>query len=164
MTNKIQEEIHRHYGKKLRVRVCGICIENGKILLVHHRSLGKTNSLWAPPGGGMTYGENAHQAMQREFLEETGCTIQVKDFLFVHEYLDPPLHGIELFFQVEITSGEPKLGVDPEMSDGNQLLTKIGFFDLQILKEQELRSLHYVLQNIDDLSELINLKGYFKFH
>lgn len=164
MTDKIKEEIHQHYGEKLRVRVCGVCIEDGKILLVHHKSLGKTNSLWAPPGGGMNYGEDAIQALKREFLEETGCLIEVNDFLFVHEYLDPPLHGIELFFKVQITSGQPKLGKDPEMSSDNQLLTKIGFFDLQILKEQELDSLHYVLQNIEDLTELINLKGYFKFH
>lgn len=164
MSDQIQEEIREQYGEKLRIRVCGICIQDGKILLVHHRSLGKTQSLWAPPGGGMQYGEDAKEALKREFLEETGCIIEVKEFLFVHEYLDPPLHGIELFFHVDIVSGEPKLGIDPEMSDENQLLTKIGFFDLQILKDQEMPSLHYVLQKTESLRDLINLKGYFKFH
>lgn len=164
MTDKIQEEIKEQYGEKLRVRVCGVCIEKGKILLVHHRSLGKTNSLWAPPGGGMQFGEDARTALKREFLEETHCEVEVQDFLFVHEYLDPPLHGIELFFQVKIISGHPVLGKDPEMSSDSQLLTEIGFFDLATAQKRDLVSLHYVLQNIKTLTDLINQKGYFKFH
>ncbi|GHE66689.1 MULTISPECIES: NUDIX hydrolase [Roseivirga] len=161
---KIQDQIELQYGQKLRVRVCGICIENNRLLLVHHRALGVANGLWAPPGGGMNYGETAEQALIREFKEETGCTIAIKKFLFVHEYLDPPLHGIELFFEVEICSGTPILGTDPEMDVDAQLLTQIGFYDLKKVQETEMSSLHYVLQNVKSLNELINLKGYFKFH
>lgn len=164
MADELEREIERQYGEKLRVRVCGICIENDQILLVHHRSLGPNNSLWAPPGGGMTYGEDAKSALKREFLEETHCKIQVEEFLFVHEYLDPPLHGIELFFRVTLIEGRPELGEDPEMKADQQLLTEIGFFDLKNLKNQNKESLHYVLQNVDRISDLINLKGYFKFH
>ena len=162
--DKIQQQIDHQYGEKLRVRVCGICIENDKILLVHHRSLGKTNSLWAPPGGGMNYGEDAKEALKREYLEETGCEIEVGNFIFIHEYLDPPLHGIELFFEVKIISGKPQLGTDPEMSGDAQLLTSIGFYDLNQFQQDRIDSLHYVLQNVKNLNELINLKGYFKFH
>lgn len=162
--DKIQQQIEHQYGEKLRVRVCGICIENNKILLVHHRALGKTNSLWAPPGGGMTYGEDAKSALKREFLEETKCEIDTGRLIFIHEYLDPPLHGIELFFEVRIISGTPKLGSDPEMSGDAQLLTEVGFYDLRQLQLEQNESLHYVLQNVKNLNELINLKGYFKFH
>ncbi len=162
--DKFQAEIEHNYGKKLRVRVCGVCIEQDKILLVHHRSLGKTNSLWAPPGGGMDYGEDAKEALRREFLEETKCHIKVEEFLFLHEYLDPPLHGIELFFRVSIIKGEPKIGQDPEMSADAQILTEIGFHQLEALQSSQMESLHYVLQHVKNLSELINLKGYFKFH
>lgn len=164
MEDKIQKQILEQYGEKLRVRVCGICIEDDKILLVHHRSLGKTNSLWAPPGGGMQYGESAIEALKREFKEETHCSIKVGEFLFVHEYLDPPLHGIELFFLVKILSGRPSLGKDPEMTADSQLLTKIGFFELEVLRQLDLNSLHYVLQNTESLADLLKQKGYFKFH
>lgn len=164
MKDKIQQEIREQFGEKLRVRVCGICIEEEKILLVHHRSLGKNGSLWAPPGGGMHFGEDAKSALKREFKEETGCNIDVEEFLFVHEYLEPPLHGIELFFKVKIVSGTLTLGSDPEMSSDSQILTEIGFFDLTTLQKQDLMSLHYVLQNTKSLSGLINQKGYFKFH
>lgn len=161
---EIQEEISKQYGEKLRVRVCGILIEKEKLLLVHHRSLGEKNSLWAPPGGGMEYGESAENALKREFLEEVNLEIEVRQFLFVHEYLDPPLHGIELFFLVDRTAGNLSLGIDPEMTKKNQLLTEVGFYGLNGLKRNKLSELHYVLQQVNSLEELINLKGYFKFH
>ena len=68
----IQNEIVSSFGNKLRIRVCGICIEENKILLVRHHSIGKSGILWAPPGGGMIYGETSEQALIREFVEETG--------------------------------------------------------------------------------------------
>ena len=158
------ERINKIYGYKLRIRVCGILVEDDRILLVHHKSLGKNGSLWAPPGGGMEYGEAAQSAIQREFLEETGLEIEVKRFLFVHEYLDPPLHGIELFFLVKRVGGKLKLGKDPEMTNDSQIITKLGFFDFRGLKRKDPDVLHYVLQSVNNLDELINLVGYFKFH
>lgn len=158
------EQINKIYGEKLRVRVCGVLVKGNQLLLVHHKSLGKSGLLWAPPGGGMEYGEDAKHALKREFLEETGLQISVEQFLFVHEYLDPPLHGIELFFLVKETGGKIKLGKDPEMSGENQILTKLGFYDIEQLKLKNIDSLHYVLQSVNGIEELINLKGYFKFH
>lgn len=162
--DELDSKIAKLYGGKLRTRVCGICIERDKILLIHHKSLGKTGSLWAPPGGGMEYGESAEEALKREFKEETGLEILIKQFLFVHEYLDPPLHGIELFFLVEKAGGQLKLGTDPEMSKEDQLLTKLGFYDLPTIRKGRLDSLHYILQHTETIEVLINRKGYFKFH
>lgn len=162
--SELNEKVKALYGHRLRVRVCGVCIENDKILLIHHRGLGKNNSLWAPPGGGMDYGEDAEQALKREFLEETGLLITLERFLFVHEYLDPPLHGIELFFEVKRTGGRLRKGHDPEMSEADQLITETGFKDLKKLKSQVPDSLHYVLQKINSTNSILNQSGYFKFH
>lgn len=156
--------IDEQYGNKLRVRVCGICIQDEEILLMKHKHLGPTGTLWAPPGGGMEYGESASEALIREFREETQLEVAVEDFLFVHEYLDPPLHGIELFFKVKITSGSLNLGYDPEMPSTDQILTAAKFMNLKKLQNDSFESLHYVLQNCKDLKKLINQKGYFKFH
>ena len=111
----IKKRIVEHFGNRLRVRVCGICIEDQKVLLINHHSLNQNGDFWSPPGGGMDYSENAEECLKREFQEETGVEIEIEKFLFVHEYLSPPLHAIELFFLVKRISGEIELGYDPEM-------------------------------------------------
>jgi 8-oxo-dGTP diphosphatase len=159
----LESKIKSIYGEKLRVRVCGICIENNKLLLIHHKGLTETGSLWAPPGGGMEYGEDAKSALQREFTEETGLEVEVDQFLFVHEYLDPPLHGIELFFEVKICAGVLKKGFDPEMDTKSQIITQTIFMPFEEIKKIPSASLHYVIQNITSFEAILKLRGYFKF-
>ena len=162
--SQLTEKVNDLYGEKLRVRVCGVCIRGDEILLVHHEGLNNGNTLWAPPGGGMQYGESAHEALKREFREETGLEISIERFLFVHEYLDPPLHGIELFFEVRVTGGHLQTGTDPEMAETEQLITETGYKSLVELKSKAPQSLHFVLQEINDLKGILNQSGYFKFH
>jgi len=54
-----------------RVSVRGLVRNGNKILLGRH-SEGKT---WETFGGGLDFGEDQHQALKREILEETGCEI-----------------------------------------------------------------------------------------
>jgi 8-oxo-dGTP diphosphatase len=96
----MDQEITALYGKKVRVRVCGLCWEDNKLLLVNHRSLKPVN-FWAPPGGGLEFGEKVENALKREFGEETGLEIAVTRFAFGCEYIQDPLHAIELFFHVK---------------------------------------------------------------
>ena len=74
------------YGNRLRVRVCGICIRNDQLLLVNHRGLVE-GDFWSFPGGGMQFGETAKECLTREFMEETGLTVEVGDFLFTCEFI-----------------------------------------------------------------------------
>ncbi|GAB3815467.1 hypothetical protein GCM10028895_09580 [Pontibacter rugosus] len=94
------------YADKLRVRVCGICIKEDKLLLVRHSNTIDNKAFWAPPGGGIEFGETMHQGLKREMLEETGLQVQVCRFLFVNEYVNPPLHAVEFFFEVAVEAGE----------------------------------------------------------
>ena len=59
--DKIQERIVEEFGNKLRIRVCGICIEEDRILLINHHSLNKGGDFWAPPGGGMEFGFSSEE-------------------------------------------------------------------------------------------------------
>ncbi|WP_232064539.1 NUDIX domain-containing protein [Rhodocytophaga rosea] len=102
----IAEEVKKTFGQKLRVRVCGICLQDDQILLVNHRGLGKTNTFWAPPGGGMHFGESAAQTLEREFKEETGLQIKTGRFLFVNEFIGKELHAIELFLKYTCWQGK----------------------------------------------------------
>lgn len=111
----MNKELIRQYGNQLRVRVCGICVQSGKVLLINHSGMNESGEFWSPPGGGLEFGESIEDCLKREFLEETNTVISVGKFLTVREFLKPPIHAIELYYEVKIESGNIKKGFDPEM-------------------------------------------------
>lgn len=108
--------IKQTYGNKIRVRACGIVLQDDKMLLVQHSGLNDSDSFWCPPGGGIEFGETAEEALIREFKEETGLDIVVRKLIFVNEFIQPPFHAVELFFEVFIQSGKLITGTDPELN------------------------------------------------
>jgi 8-oxo-dGTP diphosphatase len=148
------------YGNRLRVRVCGICIRNDQLLLVNHRGLVE-GDFWSFPGGGMQFGETAKECLTREFLEETGLTVEVGDFLFTCEFISMPLHAIELFFMVNEKGGNLKVGTDPE-SGRNQIIQNVAFTAEADLKKINTAHLHGIFKKTDKIDEIIALRGYFK--
>jgi 8-oxo-dGTP diphosphatase len=111
----MNEEIINQYGNQLRVRVCGICVQDHKMLLINHSGMNESQEFWAPPGGGLQFGETIEECLKREFLEETNTIISVGELLTVREFIKLPLHAIEFFYNVKIESGEVEKGYDPEM-------------------------------------------------
>ena len=111
----MNQNLINQYGNQLRVRVCGICVQDHKILLINHSGLNQSNEFWSPPGGGLQFGETIEECLKREFFEETNTVISIGKFLKVREFLKPPLHAIELYYEVKIESGILKKGFDPEM-------------------------------------------------
>ncbi|WP_018344848.1 NUDIX domain-containing protein [Cytophaga aurantiaca] len=158
---EIKNEIIHSFGNKLRIRACGICMEDNKILLVKHHSLGKGGILWAPPGGGMVFGETTVEALKREFIEETGLTISVEKFLCVNEYLAAPLHAIELFFLVKKTDGTLKTGVDPELHKDRQIITQVEWLSFDELNQLPAEAVHSLLHGIKTPADLLHRTGYF---
>ena len=55
-----------------RIRVAGLLINGGRVLLVRHEKDGR--SYWLLPGGGVEEGEQLEEAVRREFAEECGLT------------------------------------------------------------------------------------------
>jgi 8-oxo-dGTP diphosphatase len=158
----IRKEIESKFGNQLRIRVNGILIQNGKILMIKHL-MGNDRVLWSVPGGGMQFGQNASQNLVREFQEETGFIIETQDYLFVHEYLNPPLHALEHFFSVKWISGDLKLGTDPELNAENQIIDEIRWLDLNEINKLPNNSLHPVFWGIKSLDAVGLYKGYFNF-
>jgi 8-oxo-dGTP diphosphatase len=113
----MNKNLINQYGNHLRVRVCGICVQEDKILLINHSSLNESNEFWSPPGGGLQFGETIEECLKREFLEETNTIISVGKFLKIREFINLPLHAIELYYEVKIESGNVKRGFDPEMDE-----------------------------------------------
>ena len=149
------------YKDKVRVRTCGILIEDNKILLLKHEGLGPAGYLWSPPGGGVEFGESAEDCIIREMKEETDLSVSIENFLFVNEYRDSKYHAIELFYKVTLLSGEVLLGKNPELND--QVLTEARFFSNEELAEISQESKHNIFSNMNELEDIVKLSRYYKF-
>ncbi len=57
-----------------RVTIKGMCVRDGKLLLMRE-SEGHSGHAWELPGGGLDFGEDIATAFKREIKEETGLTI-----------------------------------------------------------------------------------------
>lgn len=157
---KARQEVARLYGNRLRLRVCGICIENDKILMLSHRGIGDTDVFWCPPGGGIQFGESTHEALKREFEEETGLFIEIGDLLFVNEFMQPPLHALELFFEVKQKGGNLHLGSDPEMTSDNQIIQEMRWMSIEEIKAYPAHEVHTLFRHCESLSDIYQLRGY----
>lgn len=153
--SEVQINAQQLYGNRIRVRACGICIENDRVLMIGHRAILGENTFWSPPGGGVEVGEMAEDALRREFLEETGLEISVGNLLIMNEFVKLPLHGIELFFEVKRVGGELILGHDPEMNLDEQLIQKIEWLSLDEIKRLNLSEKHQFWQKFGSFDEII---------
>lgn len=150
------------YSDRTRIRVCGILIERNAVLMVKHDGLGKKGFLWIPPGGGIHFGNSLEANLEREFREETGLQIKSGDQLFIHEFISPPLHAIEIFFNVRKTSGKLHVGTDPELSPDNQMISDVRFMEFGEINKLEKDVKHQIFWYSSDINELLKLRGYFK--
>lgn len=158
----LKKQLEDKFGHRLRIRVNGILVQDQKILMIKHK-MGEGRVFWNVPGGGMKYGQSSAENLEREFLEETGLQIKIDNYLFVHEFLEPPLHAIELFFEVSSHGGHLAKGIDPELSADHQLIEDIRFMGINEIKEIDNSSKHIIFRGINSLKDVRNWKGYFNF-
>ncbi len=158
----LSEEVIKQYGHHLRTRVTGILQKDDTLLMVKHVGFGELGFLWSPPGGGMEYGLSAPENLKREFLEETGLEIEVKDFLFACELLRPPFHAIELFFEVKAIGGELIIGKDPEMEDEYQIINQVNYMSLEEIAQIPAKGVHKAFHGIGHIEDIIRRDGYYQ--
>jgi 8-oxo-dGTP diphosphatase len=152
-------EVQTFYGNRLRVRACGICVKNNSILMVEHEV--SDHSFWSPPGGGIQFGEPAAACLSREFKEETGLSIRIEKFLFACEFIQNPLHAVELFFEVSSINTKLNIGSDPEPGSPS-IIRKVKFMSWSEIIELPNRELHGIFKYVDHPSKITTLRGYFK--
>ncbi|MHC2990544.1 NUDIX hydrolase [Pontibacter sp. HJ8] len=149
------------YADKVRIRVCGICLKEDKLLLVRHQATIRNQAFWAPPGGGLEFGETTAACLRREVLEETGLQTEVSRFLFVNEFREPPLQAVELFFELHLTGGELVKGTDPEAAPDQQLIEEVAFLSLEEINRIPLQDKHRVLHYLFSLDDLLGMPHHF---
>ena len=157
MNKSIVEE---EYGNKVRLRVCGICLHQEKILLIKHTGIGSLGYLWAPPGGAVEYGQDLKENLKREFLEETMLRVSVDRFLGVQEYLRPPLHAVEVYFKVTPTGGTLALGHDPELNIIDQILSEVKYFSMDEINSMKPKALHQIFRSLNSIIDLESFREY----
>lgn len=83
----------------MKIRVTAIVLNHDKILLVE-QNVDRLRS-WSLPGGGLEEGETLEQGVKRELMEETGLAIEVKELLYVCDYIRNDRHVIHITFLAE---------------------------------------------------------------
>ncbi|WP_303311861.1 NUDIX domain-containing protein [Hymenobacter sp. BT730] len=150
-TADFSDSLLQAYTGQVRVRVGGLLVQNGAILLAAHRGLLPANvPFWSPPGGGWEFGETIRACLRREFQEETGMSVEVGRFLHLHEFMNKDLQALELFFEVKPldSTAVPRLGSDPEHPHEGQILTKLAYFTPRQLVSMPVAQVHPVLRLI----------------
>jgi 8-oxo-dGTP diphosphatase len=102
---------------RVRVRVSGLLVEHDTLLLIAHKK--RRSIYWLLPGGGVKYGESMTSALEREFREELGITINVHDLLFICDSIGPRggRHIINVTFRCSYRDGEYHLGRERRLYD-----------------------------------------------
>jgi 8-oxo-dGTP diphosphatase len=154
---RMSSPIEEIYGHKVRVRVCGLCWQDEKLLLVNHKSL-TDSDFWAPPGGGLEFGESMEEGLKREFREETGLEVFPGRFLFGCELIAPPLHAVELFFEVTHSSGVLRAGHDPEL----QIIQDAAYLSFEEILAIPGRHRHGIFQILTTAGDLGKLGGFYR--
>lgn len=103
----------------VRVAAKAVIIRDGRLLTVKAQDLMYPERFYyALPGGGQEPGENLHDAMRRECLEEIGAHVEVGPLLYVREYIGPNheyaavdgrFHQVEMVFACTLVD-ESELG------------------------------------------------------
>lgn len=101
---------------QITVRVNGVLIEEGKILLVEQDV--SASRRWAHPGGKLEFGETLRQGIVREFKEETGLDVAVGDLLYVTDRIVEGNHVVIVSFQVSKIGGSFGTGKGEEFTTG----------------------------------------------
>lgn len=98
--------LNSNQGKLTRIRVAGLFLRQGKILLAEHEKGGRR--YWLLPGGGMEYGESVEETLVRELREEAGLEIEVGKLLWVVESIpgDKHRHVLNLILEAEAIGSE----------------------------------------------------------
>ncbi|NHQ60181.1 NUDIX domain-containing protein [Chlorobium sp. BLA1] len=137
---------------QVRLRVSALCIKDGQVLLVEHKSFAPDDpklpsSYWILPGGVVERGETLEAAVQREMMEETGLECRVGNLLFIKELLYPHPgvsaqgtlhHSVSLGFFCEVTGGRMITGKDPEYPDDKQVIITVSWIPLHDLDHYDL--------------------------
>lgn len=95
--------------ERFNVRVYGLLIQNGKVLITDEIRFGKKMTKF--PGGGLEFGEGLKEGLAREFDEELSVEIKVGELLYINDSFQiSSFHSkdqlLSVYYFVELISGD----------------------------------------------------------
>lgn len=123
--------------KEIRPVALGLAIKDGKLLVSEGYDSKKNQTFYRCLGGGIEFLETSQEAIKREFKEEIGADITVKDFLGISEniFTFEGKNGHELIFlyMVELRDSDYK----EEYSIIDEVNSTAKWIDIQSFKTKE---------------------------
>lgn len=123
---------------KFNIRIYGIALHRGNVLLSDEFRLGIYMTKF--PGGGLELGEGTLDCLKREFWEETGQQVQVKEHIYTTDYFQPtrllasPQQLISIYYRVELPDAA-RLQTSDKAFDFEQTVEGAQSFRWQKLKD-----------------------------
>lgn len=101
------------FSNYFNVRVYGVCIHEGKLLISDEIQNGLTFSKL--PGGGLEFGEGIADCLKREFQEEMEVEIEIGELLYINDFFQPSAFNhksqvIAVYYKVSLIS-QPKVSI-----------------------------------------------------
>lgn len=130
--------------KFFSVRVYGLFIKDKKNLLVSDEYVGK-KFLTKFPGGGVIFGEGSIEALKREWQEELGIDIDVKEHFYTTDFFqasvfNPNVQIVSIYYFIEPAKGS-KIEIKDKKFDFNVIkdgAQSFRFVDIKSAKEDEM--------------------------
>ncbi|HEY3367337.1 MAG TPA: NUDIX hydrolase [Symbiobacteriaceae bacterium] len=109
--------------QETRIGAYGLCLRDGRVLLID-KAKGPFTGMLDLPGGGIEFGETPEEAVVREFMEETGVVVAVESILGAyskHFQFEGPrgwldFHHLGFFYRVQPT-GDTTPRTEPDGLD-----------------------------------------------
>jgi 8-oxo-dGTP diphosphatase len=131
--------------KRFNVRVYGLLINPDNQLLVADEAFKSGQKATKFPGGGLELGEGLIEGLKREFVEETGIRVEIKEHFYTTDFF------VRSFFELSPDSQIISIYYLVESKDWAKIKTSDKKFDFEYLEGQEAESFRWV-----NISELAN--------
>lgn len=131
--------------KRFNVRVYGLLINPLHQLLVSDEAFKSGQKATKFPGGGLELGEGLIEGLKREFMEEAGIAVEVKEHFYTTDFY------VRSFFELSSDSQIISIYYLVESADWQQIKTSSKKFDFDYVPGKEAESFRWV-----NLSELNN--------
>ena len=131
--------------KRFNVRVYGILTNDRGEILVADEAFVNGNQATKFPGGGLELGEGTIDGLKREFMEEAGIEVDVKEHFYTTDFFVPS------FFDLAADSQIISIYYFVESKDWSRVKTSEKKFDFEYIKGKEAESFRWVSYfNLDD--------------